>query len=485
MPRSQRVSLCMIVRNEEGNLGDCLKPVRHLFDEVIVVDTGSTDRTVEIAESLGARVISSPWQDDFSLARNAGVAAATGDWIFWLDADDRVMPLHRQRLAELFDDLKSEPVAYVMACRCRVADDADGLIISQCRLFRRLPGILWERRVHEQIASNLERVGHTFRHTRIEIEHIGYREPALRHRKANRDLRLLRMDYTLDPQDAATLYHMGLTQRKIGNHEGALSSFLLGLKYVRSQGDWVRGLYAAASECCGQLGRHEDAASIAKQGLEVFPRDTALLTILANSLCQLGDLGGAERLLLRAVAYPADEIFLCHDATMANGQQALVMLGWVYCDQGRYLEAERVLQEVLASRPDFVQAWCGLAYLYIFQNRWESVEEVSRQLDKCDRTGVYRDVVRAESLSAQKMYEPARSLLESAMERAPQLLWPRVALATLLVETGADVATCRAAQHEVLRLAPGNKVALANLKRLEQRSTQTEPVSTFQWTFTT
>src|SRR5204863_18128 len=84
-----KLSLCMIVKDEEEMLPGCLEPIRHHVDEIIVVDTGSTDRTVEIAESFGAKVIHFPWNGSFSDARNVGLDAASGDWLMYLDADAR------------------------------------------------------------------------------------------------------------------------------------------------------------------------------------------------------------------------------------------------------------------------------------------------------------------------------------------------------------------------------------------------------------
>ncbi|MFB5685249.1 glycosyltransferase family 2 protein, partial [Paenibacillus terreus] len=84
------ISLCMIVRNEEKYLPKCLSSVQRIVDEIIIVDTGSTDDTVAIAKSFGAKVIQMPWQNSFADARNRGFDEATGDWILWLDADEEM-----------------------------------------------------------------------------------------------------------------------------------------------------------------------------------------------------------------------------------------------------------------------------------------------------------------------------------------------------------------------------------------------------------
>jgi glycosyltransferase involved in cell wall biosynthesis len=101
------VSLTMIVRDEESNLPHCLQSVRGLFDEIVVVDTGSRDRTIEIARSYGARVSQFAWVDDFAAARNASLARASGDFAFWLDADDVVEPAERQKLEVRFNTLRA------------------------------------------------------------------------------------------------------------------------------------------------------------------------------------------------------------------------------------------------------------------------------------------------------------------------------------------------------------------------------------------
>ena len=87
---SSTVSLCMIVKNEEKNLKACLNGYSALADEIVIVDTGSTDHTVEIAKAAGAIVIESTWESDFSKARNISIENATSDWILWTDADDRI-----------------------------------------------------------------------------------------------------------------------------------------------------------------------------------------------------------------------------------------------------------------------------------------------------------------------------------------------------------------------------------------------------------
>ncbi len=100
------VSLCLMVRNEEHDLPGCLQSAGDLVDEIIVVDTGSTDRTKEIAANFGAKVFDFPWCDDFAAARNECIRHATGEWIFWMDADERIDEANREKLRGLFESIK-------------------------------------------------------------------------------------------------------------------------------------------------------------------------------------------------------------------------------------------------------------------------------------------------------------------------------------------------------------------------------------------
>jgi hypothetical protein len=104
--RAAKVSLTMIVKNEEANLPHCLASVEGVFDEIVIVDTGSTDRTKEIAREFGAKVFDFVWIDNFAAARNEALSHATGDYIFWLDADDVVEPGQREKLVALLAGLK-------------------------------------------------------------------------------------------------------------------------------------------------------------------------------------------------------------------------------------------------------------------------------------------------------------------------------------------------------------------------------------------
>jgi len=240
----------MIVKNEEENLPACLRSVVDLVDETIIVDTGSTDRTKEIAASFGARVFDFPWVDSFAAARNECVRHATRSWIFWMDADDRVEEESRRKLRELFGRLGEENAAYVMHCVC-LPDPVTGAAteVHHVRLFPNHPDIRWKYRVHEQILPAVRQRGGEVRWADVVIQHVGYQDAALRRRKLERDLRLLNLENAEHPDDPFTLFNLGCVFEELGQWREALP--MLGRSLERSQpGDSiVRKLYALIVQC--------------------------------------------------------------------------------------------------------------------------------------------------------------------------------------------------------------------------------------------
>jgi glycosyltransferase involved in cell wall biosynthesis len=193
-----RISLTMIVKNEAATLGRCLASVRDLVDEIIVVDTGSSDNTEDIAGQHSVRIFDLPWPDSFSAARNESLRHASGQWVLWLDADEYFDDANRAKLRQLLAGLADDNTAYVMRQRSTAANGS-ATLVGQVRLFRNHAAIRWDYRVHEQILPSIKRAGHAVRDTDIVIEHSGYLDPALRHKKLERNLRLLHLDMAERP----------------------------------------------------------------------------------------------------------------------------------------------------------------------------------------------------------------------------------------------------------------------------------------------
>jgi GT2 family glycosyltransferase/tetratricopeptide (TPR) repeat protein len=221
-----RLTVCLIAKNEERFLAQCLSSVKGLATQTIVIDTGSTDRTVEIAREHGAEVHTFAWADDFSAARNEALKHATGDWILNLDADEELLPEHRETI------LREIQAASVMAYRLPIIDK--GREHEGCsyvpRLFRNAPGLFFVGRVHEQIFSSIEvRRGQWGLENRLgtaTLLHHGYTsEIVVSREKIARNLRLLELAIQELPGEPNLLMNLGLELVRSGKLEDGLQRY--------------------------------------------------------------------------------------------------------------------------------------------------------------------------------------------------------------------------------------------------------------------
>ena len=153
----------MIVRDNEDTLEPCLAGIRPWVDEMIVVDTGSRDKTPAIAKAFGARVFHFPWCDDFSAARNESLRHARGQWLFWMDSDDTNDAENGRKLRELaYARHLPNTLGYVMQVHCpaQECDADDGLtVVDHVKMFANHPQLQFEFRIHEQVLPSIRRVG--------------------------------------------------------------------------------------------------------------------------------------------------------------------------------------------------------------------------------------------------------------------------------------------------------------------------------------
>ena len=153
------ISLCMIVKNEEHNLGNCLDSIHDLMDEIIIVDTGSTDKTIEVASKYTDKIYHFDWINDFSAARNYSFSKATKEYVMWLDADDIIEEESRTGLKNLKKNLDKKVDIVLMDYRHGYDDDGHfSMVMLRERLFKRSKGFKWKNKVHEVIDFDQNKV---------------------------------------------------------------------------------------------------------------------------------------------------------------------------------------------------------------------------------------------------------------------------------------------------------------------------------------
>jgi glycosyltransferase involved in cell wall biosynthesis/Flp pilus assembly protein TadD len=234
------VSLCMIVRNEETTLARCLADAMVFVDEIVVVDTGSTDRTVQVATACGARVHAISWQNDYAAARNAAVSHARGGWVLSLDADERLSVADRPQFTALMESLRRSPAGVVFTTRNYVTEAGvegwrrnDGAYAEEAgsgwipsdkvRLFPRDPRIVYEQPVHEIVEPSLQRLGFPLVRTEIPVHHYGRldgprtREKAIRYAEIGR-----RKLAGGEVHDVRAVRELAAQEQELGNHAAAI-----------------------------------------------------------------------------------------------------------------------------------------------------------------------------------------------------------------------------------------------------------------------
>ncbi len=466
-PTGQRVSLCMIVKNEAANLPACLHSAADLVDELIVVDTGSTDITKELAKECGARVYDFKWVDDFAAARNESLRYATGDWIFWLDGDDRLDEENREKLRKLFASLRDENVAYAMKCRCLPErQTGTATLVDHIRLFRNSRDIRWRYRVHEQILPAVRGAGGSVRTTDIVIEHTGYIDGALRRKKQQRDMRLLELDRAEHPDDPFILFNLGWSYEELRRPLEALPLLRRSLKLSHPADSIVRKLYTLIMECHRQLGQRNEALAACQEGRGYYPDDAQLLFQEGILRRDLGDLPGAEACWVRLLS-TTEGPHLASVVEGLRGHKTRHNLAVVYQKQGRSAEAETQWKAALDEEPGFVPAWLGLGDLYLSQGRLVDVNDLVERLKGTklvNGQGVTATaLLRARSLMAHAEFSKARRVLQEAIATAPNDLWLWVVLSHTLLQEGKEWDSAEKALRKVLELDPSNTEARNNL----------------------
>lgn len=274
------LSVCMIVKNEERFLAQCLESVTPVADEIIVVDTGSTDSTVEIARRYTDKVHFFEWNDSFSDARNASLSYATSDWILVIDADEELIqediPLLERTLAELHS--RSQVNAVMMAVLNRLSGHRTGKHYSK-RLFRRGKAH-YEAAVHEQVVhEGLTAVG-----AEIRLYHYGYDlDPEKRQAKLLRMERLLSKQVAEDPENTFAWMNLIRIWRNQGRTAEVIREGLRLADHPKATAATRQTMLCDALACLATEGRIEEALEVGERILAENPKhlDALFLSALA------------------------------------------------------------------------------------------------------------------------------------------------------------------------------------------------------------
>jgi len=307
MPNENLISLCMIVKNEEHNLGRALDSVKDLVDQIIVVDTGSVDLTIPIARRYGADVFTMEWKNNFSAARNESLSNADCEWILVMDADEEIAPESRREIRKLLQN--TDAAAIGMTVRnfapagnlVKYSDDV------QVRLFRNRPEYRYEQAVHNQISPSIVRAGGRIIDLPWVIYHYGYMEDT--RKKTERSLGLIQRELSSDPQNLYLLFKLGEAYKAIGYESLAKATLLEVL-----QGNYQSLPAEILSTICMRLAQIElsedhyiAAEKWSRESLRISSNNPVAMYVLAVASAYLGKIDIACRYFTNIVNEYSDD----------------------------------------------------------------------------------------------------------------------------------------------------------------------------------
>jgi len=388
------ISACMIVKNEEKLLPDCLESIRDWVDEIVVVDTGSTDKTVSIAESFGARVFHHVWEGDFSKARNYSLQYATKDWIFIIDADERVpaeeVPTISRTLTE-----SPHPIISVNVLNTYEHNKNLTVFLPSVRFFKRELGLHYCGIVHNQLAVPVDA---KVRRTGIRIMHLGYGLSAdkMAQKKA-RTLDLLKKQLAANPDDPFALFNYAQLLRSdttgfsAENIPAVIAYAGRAVELTRPDDPATRHIYLM---CLDQLAwahffdkKYDSAIDYCNRALDIKPDYLDPMLLLGHIYTQREDFAAAlpafQRYLTAREKYDpareADNIILLHlnSRTIAYYSMAMV------CDLVHdTVSAREYYLQTLALDPVYLAANERLARILFTEAEYEEAKRgFERQLE--------------------------------------------------------------------------------------------------------
>ncbi len=272
MKKPGSLSVCIIVKNEEDVFEECLESIKNIADQIIVIDTGSTDNTIEIAKKFNAEIHNFKWIDDFSAARNESIKYAKKDWIFWLDADERLIPGSIPRLKKLLR-FEKKPVIYNIHIKNLKPGGQHFMLSDAHRLFNNHRGINFNGRVHEQISNSAARLKGEERDSDVFLLHLGYGyDPETARKKNMRNQPLLEKMVDEDPNNAYAHYTLAQNLGLLEKYDEAIFHYKTAYKLKKQfNKSMLASLLNTMGECLFKVKKYDEARNNFLESIRIKP----------------------------------------------------------------------------------------------------------------------------------------------------------------------------------------------------------------------
>ncbi|KGP80875.1 MULTISPECIES: glycosyltransferase [unclassified Paenibacillus] len=343
---SKTISLCMIVKNEEQVLGRCLESVKDVVNEIIIVDTGSTDMTLDIARKYTDKIYSFEWVNDFSAARNESLKYATSDYILVLDADE-----YLEVGADFQKDLEKNCDYYLFRIRNEISWDRN-FTFAAIRLFKNHISLKFENRLHEHLNIINGTAEYTMGESNLLINHVGYTDDKMLEKdKHKRNLPLMELEVA-ENATAYNLYNMGKTYFAIQEYKKAVDFFKQAYPLSKDR-LFLPELLTKIAYALAEINQMEDALSILTDAVMMFPRETEMRYILGMVYQKAEYYRDAEACFRKCIEL-GDQGSLITEGS--GGYMAHMRLSELYEEIGLLEDSYRELACVLSLKKNFAPA---------------------------------------------------------------------------------------------------------------------------------
>ncbi len=266
-----KISLCMIVKNEEKYIAQCLKSAALLVDEIIIVDTGSTDNTLEIASEFQPKIFRHPWENDFGKARNHSLAQATGDWVLVLDADESLYMEDIQKLKDILKQTKANGVSLKFHNFIDEGSEENYNTHMGVRIFKN-HCFHYQGAIHEQLMPINNTVAINIETTDVRVRHFGYLKSNSGKKKRERNIPIIQRLLDENPQDSFQLFNMGNEYMSDDDYNKALLYFEKAYENKDVTLAYCPHLIFRRAICLHYLKRDEESLAILGEGVMLYPK---------------------------------------------------------------------------------------------------------------------------------------------------------------------------------------------------------------------
>lgn len=293
-----RLTLSMIVKNEEKYLKECLDSIKDVVDEIVVVDTGSTDNTIKIAESYGAKIYYFEWINDFSAARNFALSKSNGNWVLYLDADERLDSNSKHELKRIIST--STKTGYFCTVKSVDREESRDNSMQYVRLYANSPEIKFVGKVHEQIVPSLTENNYTLSKSSILIHHVGYNVSVEdKQKKASRNLPLLLEEYNQN-KDAYYAFQLAQTYNVLNDDENATVYFKIASESSKIDRQYRAQCYSSLALIAHKTFKTQEAEKLIAYSIKVDDKQPFSYLLASKISHRKGEINLAEEKCKRA-----------------------------------------------------------------------------------------------------------------------------------------------------------------------------------------